>query len=77
LAEYEVARLSKAKASDFVNPRLSEVVALVDAAERIEDPIERRTRLEGILELFGKEPWAKPAIDRARKRLAAIGSDGK
>lgn len=74
LARFEAQRLKGAKAIEGAgDPKLTELMQRIDRATGLPDD-ERRRLLEGIVTLYGDQPWAAKAVDRASELLAVQAS---
>ena len=66
LAEYEQARLARIDPSGSLDSRVNELMKEIEAAEQLDDRAEAKKRLQGIIETFENQDWARPAVERAR-----------
>lgn len=70
LATFEVERLARADQGELVDSRVADLLKEIDTAERLPNALEKRTRLEGIIHSYHDQPWATPAVERARELVS-------
>ncbi|TWU54859.1 Serine/threonine-protein kinase PknA [Rubripirellula tenax] len=72
LARHEQRVLRRRSPMIVMDPRTSKLIEDIRAAAEFLDADEAKKKLNGIVETFANEQWAKPAVDEARRRLELL-----
>ncbi len=72
IAEFEQEQLAGTEAQVVIDPKAVELIDQIQSRVEKAPTEEVRKMLEGILELYQDDEWAKPALDEAKRQLEAI-----
>jgi hypothetical protein len=71
LVQFESKRLLQQGPTATEDRRIQELLARIEQADNAEVS-DRQRILAAIVELYGDEPWARAAVEQARKKLADL-----